>query len=270
VVCQDSDSINLLKKPHYLLRKQGLIACFAASPCQAKKKMNPKILLITDRADLARLTAQALIQSGIEVVLIDHTFVRSKSSSANLNDYELVLVNLFDEERDSYELCRRVRGGYYGPILTILYGRDERALLRAYEAGADDCLVQPLSIHLLMAKVQAWLRRAGTMPATLGAVEVYNFRFDPARSEVLTPEENLVRLSQLEARLLHLLMINSGSIVETDLIIQRVWIDNYLGDSDRQLLKALVHRLRRKIEADPTNPQYIHTVPNRGYSFYPE
>jgi DNA-binding response OmpR family regulator len=232
--------------------------------------MNPKLLLITDREDLARLTAKTLVHSGIDVALLDHTLAKSKSRSTDLAEYSLMLIHLFDEGRDSIEICRKLRAGYENPILVVLYSRDERDLLQAYDAGADDCLLQPLSIHVLLAKVQAWMRRAGAMPKALGFVEVYNFRFDPASSEVITPEENSVRLSQLEARLLHLLMLNSGSIVETDLIIQRVWPDSFLGDGDRHLLKALVHRLRRKIEADPTNPQYIHTVPHRGYSFYPE
>jgi DNA-binding response OmpR family regulator len=138
----------------------------------------------------------------------------------------------------------------------LIYERDERFLLRAYEAGADDCLVQPLSIHLLLAKVQAWLRRSGVIDKSVGHVEAYGFRFDSIKSEVITPQEELIRLSQLEARLLHLLMSNHGQVVATDLIIQRVWPDNYASDGDRHLLKALVHRLRRKIEADPTAPQY--------------
>ena len=229
--------------------------------------MNPKLLLITDRADLARLQAQMLVHSGIEVSVLNHTIARNKMSAADLEGYDLILINMFDEESNSLEICRKLRAGYYSPILILIYERDERSLLRAYEAGADDCLVQPLSIHLLLAKVQAWLRRSGMGDKSIDFLEAYDFRFNPVKSEVITPEENLVRLSQLEARLLHLLIVNSGRIVATDLIIQRVWPDNCMSDGDRHLLKALVHRLRRKIESDPTRPQYIHTIPHQGYSF---
>jgi len=232
--------------------------------------MNPNLLLITDRNDLARLQAQMLVHSGIKVSVLNRTIAINRMGTADLQDYDLILLNMFEEENHSIEICRKLRSGYYGPILILLYEQDERYLLRAYEAGADDCLVQPLSIHLLLAKVQAWLRRAGIKENSIGYLEAYKFRFNAMKSEVITPEENLVRLSQLEARLLHLLIANSGSIVDTDLIIQRVWPDNGPCDGDRHLLKALVHRLRRKIETNPTRPQYIHTIPHQGYSFRQE
>jgi DNA-binding response OmpR family regulator len=229
--------------------------------------MNPKLLLITDRSDLARLQAQMLVNSGIEVSVLNHTIAHSKLGVADLDDYDLILLNMFEEGNHGLEICKKLRSGYYRPILTLIYEKDERSLLRAYDAGADDCLVQPLSIHVLLAKVQAWLRRSSSEDKGIDMLEAYDFRFNPVKSEVITPEENLVRLSLLEARLLHLLIVNSGRIVNTDLIIQRVWPDNCTKVGDRHLLKALVHRLRRKIESDPTQPQYIHTVPHQGYSF---
>jgi len=229
--------------------------------------MNPKLLLITDRDDLARLQAQMLVHSGIEVAVLNHTLARNKTNTADLEGYDLILLNMFDEESLSIEICRKLRTGYFGPILALIYNRDERFMLRIYEAGADDCLVQPLSIHLLLAKVQAWLRRAGTTDKSMALIEAYQFKFNPSKSEVTTPQEILVRLSQLEARLLHMLIVNSGRIVATDSIIQRVWPDNCVNDGDRHLLKALVHRLRRKLESDPTRPQFIHTIPHQGYSF---
>lgn len=229
--------------------------------------MNPKLLLITDRSDLARLQAQMLVHSGIEVSVLNHTIAKNKMSAADLDDYDLIIINMFEEENNALEICRKLRSGYYRPILILIYERDERSQLRVYDAGADDCLVQPLSIHVLLAKVQAWLRRSGVEDKTIDFLEAYNFRFNPVKSEVVTPEDQLVRLSLLEARLLHLLIVNSGRIVSTDLIIQRVWPDNCTSDGDRHLLKALVHRLRRKIESDPTRPQFIHTIPHQGYSF---
>ncbi len=229
--------------------------------------MNPKLLLITDRSDLARLQAQMLVHSGIEVAVLNHALAKNKMGAADLDGYDLILINLFEEGNNSLEICKKLRSGYYKPILNLIYEQDERSQLRAYDAGVDDCLVQPLSIHVLLAKVQAWLRRSGTDNKCVDFLEAYNFRFNPIKSEVITPEEILVRLSLLEARLMHLFIVNSGRIVTTDLIIQRVWPDNCTTDGDRHLLKALVHRLRRKIENDPTHPQYIHTIPHQGYSF---
>jgi len=236
-------------------------------PAFARIIMKPKLLLITDRSDLAKLQAQMLNHSGIAVSIIDHTVASDEMTVADLDGYDLILLNMFDEEGLSIEICRKLRVDYFSPILALIYERDERFMLRMYEAGADDCLVQPLSIQLSLAKVQAWLRRAGTIDKSIGLLEAYEFKFNPSKSEVTTPQEILVRLSELEARLLHLLIVNSGRIVATDLIIQRVWPDEGISDGDRNLLKALVHRLRRKLESDPTRPQYIHTIPYQGYSF---
>jgi DNA-binding response OmpR family regulator len=232
--------------------------------------MKPKVLLITDRADLARLLAEMLIHTGIEVTLLNHTIAKSMTGTESIEDYDLLLLNMFDEERHSIEICQKLRDRFFNPILVLLYDSDERFLLRAYEAGADDCLVQPMSIHLLLAKIQAWMLRSGVTDKSIGLLEVYNFRFNPVKSEVITPEDILVRLSQLEARLLHLLMVYNGQIVATDMIIQRVWPDSGVTDGDRHLLKALVHRLRRKIESDPIHPRYIHTIPHQGYTFRQE
>jgi DNA-binding response OmpR family regulator len=179
----------------------------------------------------------------------------------------LILLNMYEEDGNGLEICRNLRAGYENPILILTYEQDERYLLSAYEAGADDCLVQPFSINLLLAKIQPWLRQSSISDKSIGVLEACGFRFDPVKSEVLTPQEELIRLSQLEARLLQLLMGKSGQVVETDLIIQRVWPDHGSRDGDRHLLKALVHRLRRKIEVDPVNPEYVHTIPHQGYSF---
>jgi DNA-binding response OmpR family regulator len=229
--------------------------------------MSTRLLLITDRADLAHLLAQTLIHSGFAVVVLSHSLAQNKTSATDLENYALILLHLF--ESDNVDLCCKLRDKFHSPILALLYEQDERFLLRTYEAGADDCLMQPMSIHLLVAKVQAWLRRSGLNDNPCEYLEAYDFRFNTIKSEVITPEKNLVRLTQLEARLLHLLIANSGSIVTTDLITQRVWPDNAECDRDRHLLKALVHRLRRKIEAVPARPQYIHTIPQQGYRFRP-
>ncbi len=229
--------------------------------------MKSKLLLITERPDIVHVQVQMLAQSGIEVSELSYSIAKNKTSAADLNDYNLILLNIFEEKNNSLELCRRLRAEYHSPILMFAYEYNERYLLHAYEAGADDCLVQPLSMPLMLAKVQAWLRRTEHKEGGKGHLEVHNFKFDPVKNELVTPEDTLVRLSKLEARFLHLLIVNSGRIVSTDLILQRVWPDSIANEGDRHMLKALVHRLRRKIEPNPNAPEYIHTVPHEGYSF---
>src|SRR5688572_1009251 len=92
--------------------------------------MNPNILLITDRADLAKLQAQMLVHSGIDVSLLSHLLIQNKTDLADLEAYDLILINLFDAGRVYLEICRKLRAGYNNPILVMIYERDERSQLR--------------------------------------------------------------------------------------------------------------------------------------------
>ncbi len=77
-----------------------------------------------------------------------------------------------------------------------------------------------------------------------------------------------LRLSQLEFRLLHTLMVHQGQILPTETIVEHVW--GYDGEGDRSLVRGLINRLRVKIEPNPNSPQYIRTIPRIGYTFGPE
>jgi DNA-binding response OmpR family regulator len=199
-----------------------------------------KILLITVLSNFGRLR-------GIEFSVLEHTSAKDWMSTAHLEGFDLILLDISEDESGSLELCRQLCAEYGIPILILTRGNDEYFLL--IRSGI---------------KVQK--------DKAMGLLEAYGFRLRSVKSggELITPQETLVRLSQLEARLLHLLIVNSGCVVASDLIIQRVWPDKDICDGDRHLLKALVHRLRRKIEADPTHPQYIQTIPHQGYSFRPQ
>ena len=101
----------------------------------------------------------------------------------------------------------------------------------------------------------------------LETLQVGDLRLEPAKRQVITPEGKAVRLTNLEFRLLHLLMMNRGQVLESGVIVDRVW--GYIGDTDRVPLKNVVYRLRRKIEPDPSRPRYICSVGGVGYTLRP-
>lgn len=226
--------------------------------------MRAKLLLITDYADLANLQAQRFVQYGFDVSVVRETVATNMISAANLENYDLILLYLLDGKVDSLELCRSLSAIYDNPILFFTFERDERVTLRVYEAGAAECIIQPMRFDLLVAKVRAWLRYTGSRDKTVGVLEAYGFRFDQSNGEVVTPQETLVRLSPLEARLLHILIANSGRIVLKERIVRQVWPDDAMVDKASDRLQTLVHRLRRKLE-----PQYIQATRNQGYTFGP-
>lgn len=109
---------------------------------------------------MPQLWAQMLVLSEKEIHVDDATLVSDELNPAHLAHYDMILLNFHLPTSDSVRICRQLRPHYANPLLVILQERDEDLLLRVYDAGADDCLVQPMSNGLLLAIVDAWLRRA--------------------------------------------------------------------------------------------------------------
>jgi DNA-binding response OmpR family regulator len=137
---------------------------------------------------------------------------------------------------------------------------DEADLVRALELGADDYLTKPFSPRTLVARIKALLRRARAEEAPPTVAGELELLLDTLTLRIAGRE---VKVTPLEARLLHLLIANAGQPVATDRILVHVW--GHRGGGDRQLLKQLVHRFRQKIGDDPEQPRWLETVPNIGY-----
>ena len=124
--------------------------------------------------------------------------------------------------------------------------------------------MRPIGLPLFVCKVRAWLRHSWTIPArALRQREGAGLRLNPAERQIVVGD-SVVRLTNLELRLLHLLMSHEGQILSGEQIVSRVWGHDY---GDRGMLKNVVYRLRRKLEPDPDMPRYLHTVSGEGYLY---
>jgi DNA-binding response OmpR family regulator len=152
------------------------------------------------------------------------------------------------------------------PLLVIVDPLGEDRMCDLIRAGADLVLPRPVSPMILGAYAQALLRRSGAAPAfSLPTLTLKDIGLDPATRTVIVEGGEPRRLTQLEFRLLYLLMTNRGQVLPADTIVERVW--GYSGEGDRDLVRGLISRLRRKIEADIEKPRFIQTVPGIGYLF---
>jgi DNA-binding response OmpR family regulator len=152
------------------------------------------------------------------------------------------------------------------PLLVIVDPLGEDRMCDLLRAGADLVLPRPVSPMILGAYAQALLRRSGAAPAfSLPTLTLKDIGLDPATRTVVVEGGEPRRLTQLEFRLLYLLMTNRGQVLPADTIVERVW--GYSGEGDRDLVRGLISRLRRKIEADVEKPRFIQTVPGIGYIF---
>ena len=101
-----------------------------------------------------------LVLSEKEIHIDDATFVSDDLTTAHLAHYDMILLNFHLRASENVRICQQLRTLYAKPLLVILQEKDEDLMWRVYDAGADDCLVQPMSNRLLLAIVNAWLKRA--------------------------------------------------------------------------------------------------------------
>lgn len=228
--------------------------------------LNGRILLISDDSEANHVWAYLLTQKGMDVFTVD-----TASAAAELfarDPFDLLIINYYFDFNEALTLSRQLRPEIANPILLFIGTQDEATLLDAYEAGVDECIVKPISHRLFIAKITAWLRRSWTVPTeALDHLQVDELRLDSAQRQIVIGEDAVIKLTNLEFRVLHLLMSHRGQVLDTNVIVDRVW--GHTGNGDNILLKNVIYRLRRKIEDNPSHPRFLQTVPGEGYTFRP-
>ncbi|HBR25098.1 MAG TPA: DNA-binding response regulator, partial [Firmicutes bacterium] len=162
--------------------------------------------------------------------------------------------------------CRRVRKSEDIPIIMLTAKESEVDRILGLELGADDYVTKPFSMRELMARVKSVLRRfqvAANGPDVLISGDV---SLNKATREVTTRGTD-VTLSVKEFDLLAMLMLNSGRVLTREILLDGVWGADFFGEP--RTVDVHIRWLREKIEEDPANPKYIHTVRGVGYRFNP-
>lgn len=164
------------------------------------------------------------------------------------------------------EDVKEIRAVSQAPLLILIDSLTEEQHCTLLDSGVDLVLERPLSPRILARYVRIFLRRTGVVPTTLlTSIEVDGLVLNPTMRTVAVNGQEPQQLTPLEFRLLHILMANWGQVIPTDTIVERVW--GYGGEGNRELVRGLVRRLRRKIEPDINEPHFIHNLPGIGYQF---
>jgi DNA-binding response OmpR family regulator len=219
-----------------------------------------KALVVDDDRVLADLVAFTLRREQFEVVLAYDGEMAWQRWQESRPDLIVLDVNL--PKMDGFELCRRIRAQADTPILLLTVRQHEDDIVRGLRLGADDYIIKPFSPRQLVARAEAVLRRAGR-PLTPAVRQSGDLVLDPGRREVRVGDSEAITLTQLETRLLEYLILNAGLALTSQALIDHVWGPD---GADRDMLRQLVRRLRRKIEADPAAPERIETITGVGYS----
>jgi len=152
------------------------------------------------------------------------------------------------------------------PVIVLAEAPTQAETAAVLSAGADLVLAKPVAPKVLAAYSQTVLRRTGGIPPfALPVLDLGEIVLNPSARTVKVGQRKPQRLTQLEFRLLYILMTNRDQVIPSEVIVERVW--GYTGTGSRELVRNLVSRLRSKVEPDPSNPRFIHTLPGLGYQF---
>ena len=176
--------------------------------------------------------------------------------------FDLVLLDVMLPRLDGYEVCRQIRRTSTVPVVMLTARADTLDVVVGLEAGADDYVRKPFDLPELIARIRAALRRAGAIGEGPSEIRLGHLVVDVAGRTVARDGLD-VPLTRTEFDLLTELVRHAGQVLSRDVLLDRVWGYDYLGDS--RLVDVAIQRLRAKVELDPTAPELIQTVRGAGY-----
>lgn len=223
-----------------------------------------RILVVDDEPRMIHFIRLNLEHDGFEVY-------QATSGIKTLDQFrdqlpDLILLDVMMPDIDGFETLRLIREISNVPVIMLTAKGDEDDRVKGLELGADDYITKPFSPRELVSRVRAVLRRT-EMPGTPTHEEIQvddRLKIDFDRREVWV-EDQLVKIRPTEYRLLYHLVQNAGWVVPHEQLLAKVW--GYEYREETHYLRLYINYLRKKIEQDPSNPQYILTERGVGYRF---
>ena len=223
------------------------------------------VLVIDDDQTLVNLGANALEQEGYDVLAA----FDGQNGLREMYEHrpDLIILDINMPTMDGWTVCQRVREVSNVPIV-MLTARDEpEEIVQGLDLGADDYIVKPFQMNVLMARVRANLRRAATEPTVIRNDLVYNDDYLSVNLEEhrVTVDGEAIRLTPTEFNLLGYLVDAAPRIVPYRELLEQIWGFEYIDDID--YLRVYIWHLRRKLEPNPKDPIYIINELGLGYRF---
>jgi len=221
--------------------------------------VDERLLLVEDDASIREIVSIGLTAAGFR--LVTATDGRDGLARARGGEFDAVILDVMLPSLDGFEVCREIRKFSRVPVVMLTARTDLVDVVVGLESGADDYVKKPFELPELIARLRAVLRRTSA-PAEAAPILAGGLDIDPAGFSV-RKDGSEIALTATEFRLLLELASRPGQVFTRELLLQRVWDYDYLGDS--HLVDVAIGRLRAKVEDDPSHPALIKTIRGVGY-----
>ena len=218
-----------------------------------------KVLVVDDESRMRKLVRDFLVKSNFDVLQAGDgeealdIFYKEK-------DIALIILDVMMPKMDGWQVCREIRQYSKVPIIMLTAKSDEKDELQGFDLGVDEYITKPFSPKILVARVEAILRRSNVLAAD-DTMEAGGIELNKAAHEVLIDGKS-VELSYKEFELLAYFMSNQGVALSRERILNNVWNYDYFGDA--RTIDTHVKKLRSKLGA---KGEYIKTIWGMGYKF---
>lgn len=226
-----------------------------------------RILLLEDDVSLADGLCYSLEKDGYTVE--NARCVQEAKALLRQTQYDLLLLDVTLPDGTGFEVCETIRGeGNQVPILFLTASDEEMNIIRGLDCGGDDYIGKPFRLGELLSRIRALLRRAGRgrtedTSADFGSLVCGDVQIDLAGSRAFLQGKKL-ELTQVEYRLLCLLVRSHDRVVTREVIFEELW-DGFGNFVDDNTLSVYIRRLREKVERDPSRPEHLITARGFGY-----
>lgn len=233
-----------------------------------KEKLDARILLVEDEANLARPLQFNLEQEGYEVRSTPNG--REALDWLSREHFDLIILDLMIEEMDGFEVARRVRSQDQRlPILMLTARSTRQDRVMGLELGADDYMVKPFHLRELLLRVRRMIERTNWY--TLGRqrareITVAGYKVDLEKLQGEGPRGE-IQITALEAELLAVLTAEPNRVMSRSELLEQVW--GYSSEVESRTVDNFIVRLRRYFEEEPDQPRHFISIRGRGYMYVP-
>lgn len=224
-----------------------------------------KILLLEDDKSLISGLQYSLKKNGFAVDIVN-TVLTAKAALTDPNVYDLLLLDVSLPDGTGFEVCEYIRGqGSNVPIIFLTAADEETDITMGLDIGGDDYITKPFKLAVLMARINAILRRSNNFSEADTELNSNGITVQLLKGKVYKDGKQ-IDLTTSEYKLLCLFMENPDIVLSAEQILSKLWDcdENYV---DNNTLTVYIRRLRTKIEDNPSKPKKIVTVRGMGYKW---